>query len=538
MSAVTIWGVTYLMHSTLLIAVVAIVARFIRSASVRDTLWKVALIGGIVTATLQVLAPVERILPARVPQRMQVTMPAPESTVVATPVVATQPSRVDRTSLAAIAYALIALLLLARIFVGRRRFLAAVGDRTELLLGPARELLDALAARARCTKPIRLSTSESVASPVAMLGWEIVIPSDTFARLSAEQQETILAHELGHLLRRDPLWLTLAEAVKALLFFQPLNWLTAAKLKETAEFLCDDAAVLQTGNQRALAETLAELASNIAPAPPAVAAMAEGGSNLIARVQRVLRAHPSAPLPVSVRFALALLVLGAMALFAPAFGIVTAAAATTRTPGQANDFTDASLRQTFEGPDGTTHVKFVAHEAQVALDGSWVRFNNSGGFVRVDQEADRVTRHIEVVPGPSLDPKYRYVVNGDEKPWCDDARRAMISGFLAEEAYDGETAHKNSTWAANYSRTDDDGKEVKAHIQLDYDNATGALDVNTNTIVQVIETSSAGKRSFVFDPRGARWIGSWSGVTRETWLRRILRDAGANEKVLDAILNY
>src|SRR5204862_6221179 len=142
----------------------------------------------------------------------------------------------------------------------------------------------------------------------------------------------------------------------------------------------------------------------------------------------VLRAHPSAPLPVSVRFALALLVLGAMALFAPAFGIVTAAAATTRTPGQANDFTDASLRQTFEGPDGTTHVKFVAHEAQVALDGSWVRFNNSGGFVRVDQEADRVTRHIEVVPGPSLDPKSRCVVDGAEQPGCHETQRAVIAG--------------------------------------------------------------------------------------------------------------
>ena len=538
MSAVTVWGVTYLMHSMLLVAVVAIAARFIRSASVRDTLWKVALIGGIVTATLQVLAPVERILPKQVPQRMQVTMPspAPAPVVANAPVAAKQP-RIDRTMFAEIAYALIALLLLARISVGRRRFLAAVGDRTEILRGPERELLDALAARARCTKAIRLSASESMASPVAMLGWEIVIPSDTFARLSAEQQETILAHELGHLLRRDPLWLTLAEAVKALLFFQPLNWLTSAKMKEIAEFLCDDAAVLQTGNQRALAETLAELASNLAPAPPAVAAMAEGGSSLIVRVQRVLRAHPSAPLHVTIRFAIALVVLCAMALFAPAFGIVKAATRTV-TREQANDFSDATLRQKFEGPYGETRVKFVAHEAQVALDGSWVRFNTPDGYVRVDQDTDRGSMHIEVVPGPSLEPKYRYIANGEEKPWCDDARRAMISGFLAEEAYDGADTHKSSTWAANYSRTEDDGSDVKAQIMLEYDDKTGALDVNNNTIVQVIETSAAGKRSFVFDPRGGRWTGSWSGVRRESWLRRILKDAGASDKVVDAILNY
>lgn len=533
MSAVTIWGVTYLMHSTLLIAIVAIAARFLRSASVRDTLWKVALVGAIVTATLQVLAPVEQILPKQVPQRMQVTMPSP-APAVAQPIVA-QTSRIDRTVLGAIAYAVIALFLITRIFIGRRRFLAAVGDRTEILRGPERELLNALTSR-----PVRLSASNSVASPVAMLGWEIVIPSDTFARLSTDQQKTILAHELGHLLRRDPLWLTLAEAVKALLFFQPLNWLTSTKMKETAEFLCDDAAVLQTGNQRALAETLAELASNLAPAPPAVAAMAEGGSNLIVRVQRVLRAHPSAPLHVTIRFAIALVVLSAMALFAPAFGVVTAAARTrTVTREQANDFSDATLRQTFEGPDGTTRVKFVAHEAQVALDGSWVRFNTPDGYVRVDLDADRGTTHIEVVPGPNLEPKYRYVVNGNEKPWCDDARRAMISGFLAEEAYEGaETKHQSSTWSANYSRTEDDGSELKATVALDYDDATGALHVNENTVVQVIETSAAGKRSFAFDIRGARWIGTWSGTSRESWLRRILKDAGASDKVVRAILDY
>lgn len=534
MSAVTIWGVTYLMHSTLLIAVVAIAARFIRSASVRDTLWKVALVGAIVTATLQVLAPVEQILPKQVPQRMQVTMPSPApSPVITSTPVAEKQMRIDRTALAAIAYAAIALFLIARIFLGRRRFLATVGDRTEILRGPERELLDALT-----TRPVRLSASNFIASPVAMLGWEIVIPSGTFARLSVEQQETILAHELGHLLRRDPLWLTLSESVKALLFFQPLNWLTSAKMKETAEFLCDDAAVLQTGNQRALAETLAELASNLAPAPPAVAAMAEGGSNLIARVQRVLRAHPSAPLHVTIRVAIALVVLCTMALFAPAFGIVTAATRTV-TREQANDFSDATLRQKFDGPDGETRVKFLAHEAQVALDGSWVRFNTPDGYVRVDQEADSVTRHIEITPGPRLEPKYRYLVNGNEKPWCEDARRAMISGFLAEEAYEGADAqHKSSTWAANYSRTEDDGREVKAHIQLDYDDKTGALDVDDNTVVQVTESSAAGKRSFTFDMRGARWTGSWSDTTREAWLRPILKDAGASSKVIDSILNY
>src|SRR4051812_18940566 len=113
-----------------------------------------------------------------------------------------------------------------------------------------------------CRPLIRITESSVVRSPIATFGWEIVVPRATCARLSDEQKETILAHEIAHLLRCDPLWLLDAELTKALLFIQPLNWLAQKHMKECAEFLCDDLAVLHTRNPRALAETLAELATS------------------------------------------------------------------------------------------------------------------------------------------------------------------------------------------------------------------------------------------------------------------------------------
>src|SRR5258705_13760650 len=54
MNAILAWLATYAVHSTLLLGVVALLTAFvIRREAWRDTLWKVALLGGLVTASLQ-----------------------------------------------------------------------------------------------------------------------------------------------------------------------------------------------------------------------------------------------------------------------------------------------------------------------------------------------------------------------------------------------------------------------------------------------------------------------------------------------------
>ncbi len=49
------WLLTYVVHATLLFTAVALLARWrrVRSDALRETLWKFALLGGVVTATVQ-----------------------------------------------------------------------------------------------------------------------------------------------------------------------------------------------------------------------------------------------------------------------------------------------------------------------------------------------------------------------------------------------------------------------------------------------------------------------------------------------------
>ena len=64
---VSAWGVTYLIHSTLLLGAVWVLSQTRRlSPGWQDTLWKVALIGGLVTATWQTTVPENTLLGGRI----------------------------------------------------------------------------------------------------------------------------------------------------------------------------------------------------------------------------------------------------------------------------------------------------------------------------------------------------------------------------------------------------------------------------------------------------------------------------------------
>ncbi|MFP5247338.1 MAG: M56 family metallopeptidase, partial [Thermoanaerobaculia bacterium] len=520
------WVVTYLMHSTLLIAAVWIGARWIRSAAARDALWKLALAGAIVTASLQVSMPVRVWKPAPAPRVLTIAEPQRETPApvvmqkekVARPVERERILRLDYL------WASIAALLLARLLYGLRRLRAILRDRREIVSGSDRALLDALAP----PRLVRLTESSAIRSPMAMLGWEIVVPHGIFARLTEEQRRTILAHELAHLVRRDPLWLAIGEVLKAVLFFQPLNFLAVAKMKETAEFLCDDAAVLQTGDRQALAETLAELASSVVPMPTSVAAMAEGGSNLIARVSRVLRAGvPDLPLRMRWRLTIGLVPLVLVALLAPGVAPALVPMATIKVDEAegANHFKDGNLVHTYIGNHGFTKITMDAKNVSIAFDGSWVRFDDAAGFYRARYTAERGEEQLaQVTPGRNLEPVYRYVVGGRERAWNDDATRLLIAAFSSKELDEIKRADdarpketKPAEWNATIEETgsrDDVPLDIRIHIDsFFYDKATGEIDLERSGTLRIEEIYGDRERSFTIEDGEAHLIGSWDGMS-------------------------
>jgi hypothetical protein len=138
--------------------------------------------------------------------------------------------------------------------------------------------------------------------------------------LDDETQEVILAHELAHIERRDPLWQLVHQFVAAVLFFQPLNRIACREIREQAELSCDRRAADLTGRPVVLARVLTEIATWFQPyslqAVPGVVSGACG--NLSRRVSRLLEPEHYTR-KVWHGLALADLLLVAVATLAPAF---------------------------------------------------------------------------------------------------------------------------------------------------------------------------------------------------------------------------
>jgi HEAT repeat protein/beta-lactamase regulating signal transducer with metallopeptidase domain len=396
------WLLTYAVHSTVLIGTVWAASRLgaLRSLRVRDLAWRTALVGGLFTATLQMVAghhpwagstalrapalpaasevasalgaareppstlPVKRVVGAGVPEGSTPTPPAAAPTsgekmglatvppaaaaVPATPVVAqVQPPTTEQLKHALQAQLLpkvvhamywypdrsrwiaraavpaplpvpslpvvarpvtgpgvrwdappifvlwmgIATALILRLAFLRARVLAALGERTQVVEPLVLARLAGLCRDVQHARAVKLTTASGLRSPVA-LGWgEICLPAQALDRLDGAQQRSVLAHELAHLRRLDPVWLLVASVMEQLFFFQPLNRLARARMQEVAEYLCDDWAAARDGSGLSVAQGLASVAAWIDGRETVVplAGMAERPSQLLTRVQRLLQ---------------------------------------------------------------------------------------------------------------------------------------------------------------------------------------------------------------------------------------------------------
>ena len=76
----------------------------------------------------------------------------------------------------------------------------------------------------------------------------LLLPEGILTRLTAEQLQSILAHELCHIRRRDNLTAAIHMVVESLFWFHPLVWWIGARLVEEREGACDEEVVGQ-GNE-------------------------------------------------------------------------------------------------------------------------------------------------------------------------------------------------------------------------------------------------------------------------------------------------
>ena len=107
----------------------------------------------------------------------------------------------------------------------------------------------------------RLLSLAGIASPMATTGARIVAPSWALESLDRRQLRAMLAHELAHVVRRDPEWKVASAFWRALFWFLPATF-AQRRLDDLAELACDAFAVQQTGNAHGVAECLAACAEH------------------------------------------------------------------------------------------------------------------------------------------------------------------------------------------------------------------------------------------------------------------------------------
>ena len=115
-----------------------------------------------------------------------------------------------------------------------------------------------------------------------------------------EKYTAMIRHEQAHIDRQDWLWQTCAECVTAVLWFHPLVWLAAARLRSEAEQTADDRVLAGGAGASSYAQQLLEIARLLKQHPPhAAVAMARRPRGLESRITAILdssRARTSASL--------------------------------------------------------------------------------------------------------------------------------------------------------------------------------------------------------------------------------------------------
>jgi len=296
------WVLTYAVHSTLLLGLAWLATHLLSGERLRaqERIWKIALVGGLFTASLQLALDVD-------PALGRLDLGAPEEVAAASETVRQVPGVLTGAAAGTLepaelelswqrmllgVWALGGTLGLALLIFAWRRIADRLAGRRRVRRGPVLEILNRLAEQAGLRRPPRLTASHRLRSPatVGIFAPQICVPYRALFSLPPDQQEALLAHELAHILRRDPLWFLVCRVIERALFFQPLNSVAMRELQEIAEFLADDWAVQQTRKEVPLARCLTEVATWVLDLRPVIAVvpMAARSSRLAARIARLL----------------------------------------------------------------------------------------------------------------------------------------------------------------------------------------------------------------------------------------------------------
>jgi uncharacterized protein (TIGR03435 family) len=172
-------------------------------------------------------------------------------------------------------------------------------------------------------------------------------PAGLSEQLEDAQIDAIMAHELEHVRRRDNLTFAIHRMVEALFWFHPATYWMGLKMREERERACDERVIAQERKPEKYAESILKVCMFCLD-PPSACVAGVSGSNLKARILRIMNNRSATALTLGRRVVLGLA--GVMVLALPiGFGIVRgqngpAAPGTNSNPKDLPKFEVASIK--------------------------------------------------------------------------------------------------------------------------------------------------------------------------------------------------
>jgi uncharacterized protein (TIGR03435 family) len=179
-----------------------------------------------------------------------------------------------------------------------------------------------------------------------------VLPEGIAEHLTTAQFESVLAHELCHVRRRDNLAAAVHMLVEALFWFHPLVWWIEARLVEERERACDEEVLRSAGDPQDYAEGIVEVC-RFCLKSPLVCVSGATGSNLKRRVEAIMMNRNAHRLNVGKRLLLA--AAGFTAVVLPiAVGVSRVPAVRAQQPAGPLEFDAVSVKPSNpDSPHGT-----------------------------------------------------------------------------------------------------------------------------------------------------------------------------------------
>lgn len=183
-----------------------------------------------------------------------------------TPFTFALPTRVARG--VAVTYMLLLVLACVRFVFAWRRARSLVREASADVPQTFAEAMRAQCWTMDCTAP-RTAVSDAIAGPLlaGVMQPTLLLPTEFAAELSDEEVEAVLAHELSHLRRQDPLWHAACSVMLLPVQFHPAAMWIAARIRQTREMACDAEAAQWMGSSSRYADALLCVAERMVFAP-------------------------------------------------------------------------------------------------------------------------------------------------------------------------------------------------------------------------------------------------------------------------------